>query len=402
VSERSATRGLPGLRGGFAGGCIAGLAVSWNLTNTGAIASVLAAHYHAGLVVVGLLASIAFAAEFVVMIPGGRTIDRYGARNVALVSIAISALGNALLLVLPGIGAALVLRFTIGFGVGAGFVAGSVWIASEARGRTALGQGMYGGIALAGAGLATGAVPLLEGPLGWRASYWSGLAVSLVALALAAGCSGGDGHGGQHETTPLRALLGSLATARLGLMHTASFALSVVVGNWVVTLLTRNLGMSLGAAGVVGALTLLLGVVGRPLGGLAARQLAVSSRVLLVVALGAGAAATAVLAVSGSIALDVAAACVLGLATGLPFGTIVAAATTAFPHAPGEAIGAVNLYAVSSIIIATPLVGLSFSFGNDGQAGFVALAVLAALAIAVVPRDIMQLSRAAAAAQAAS
>jgi hypothetical protein len=160
--------------------------------------------------------------------------------------------------------------------------------------------------------------------------------------------------------------------------------------------------MSLGAAGVVGALTLLLGVVGRPLGGLAARQLAVSSRVLLVVALGAGAAATAVLAVSGSIALDVAAACVLGLATGLPFGTIVAAATTAFPHAPGEAIGAVNLYAVSSIIIATPLVGLSFSFGNDGQAGFVALAVLAALAIAVVPRDIMQLSRAAAAAQAAS
>ena len=68
----------------------------------------------------------------------------------------------------------------------------------------------------------------------------------------------------------------------------------------------------------------------------------------------------------------------LGLATGLPFGAIVRCRDDGFPAAPGEAIGAVNLYAVTSIIIATPLVGLSFTFGGDGQVGFVALAVLAA------------------------
>ncbi|MEO9175444.1 MAG: MFS transporter, partial [Gaiellales bacterium] len=260
-------------RGAYAGGCIAGLAVSWNLTNTGAIAGVLATHYGSGLVVVGLLTSIAFAAEFVVMIPGGRAIDRYGARRVALASIALSALANALLLVVPGIAGALFLRWLIGFGVGAGFVAGSVWIASDARGRTPLGQGLYGGIALAGAGIATGVVPLLEGALGWKAPYVSGLVVSLVALALAAACRGGVGHGGRHAATPLRELLGSWSTAQLGIVHSASFALSVVVGNWIVTLLTRNLGMSLGAAGAIGALTLLLGVVGRPLGGIAARRL---------------------------------------------------------------------------------------------------------------------------------
>jgi MFS family permease len=360
--------------------------VSWNLTNTGAIATVLAAHYDTGLVVVGLLTSIAFAAEFVVMIPGGRAIDRYGARRVALASIALSVLANGLLLLVPGIAAALVLRWLIGFGVGAGFVAGSVWIASDPRGRTALGQGLYGGIALAGAGLATGCVPLLDDALGWRASYVSGLVVSAVALVLAAACRGEAGHGGEHVSPPLRRLLGSPATARLGVMHTASFALSVVVGNWIVTLLTRNLGMSLGAAGAVGALTLLLGVIGRPLGGIAARRLGGRTYTLIAGALIAGAGATLVLAVSGSVTLDVAAACVLGLATGLPFGAIVAAATTAFPAAPGEAIGAVNLYAVTSIIIATPLVGLSFTFGGDGQIGFVVLAVLAALALAVVPR----------------
>lgn len=363
--------------------------MSWNLTNTGAIASVLAAHYDTGLVVVGLLTSIAFAAEFVVMIPGGRAIDRYGARRVALASIGLSVLANGLLLLVPGIAAALVLRWLIGFGVGAGFVAGSVWIASEPRGRTALGQGLYGGIALAGAGLATGCVPLLEDALDWKASYVSGLIVSAVALVLAAACRGEAGHGGEHASPPLRELLGSPATARLGTMHTASFALSVVVGNWIVTLLTRNLDMSLGAAGAIGALTLLLGVIGRPLGGIAARRLE-RTYALIAGALIAGAAATLVLAISGSVVLDVAAACVLGLATGLPFGAIVAAATTAFPEAPGEAIGAVNLYAVTSIIIATPLVGLSFTFGGDGQIGFVALAVVAAVAVVAVPRDLLK------------
>ena len=191
--ERTASKGplRPAwVRGGFAGGCIAGLSVSWNLTNTGAIASVLASHYDSGLVVVGLLTSIAFAAEFVVMIPGGRAIDRYGARRVALASIALSALGNALLLIVPGIAAALVLRWLIGFGVGAGFVAGSVWIASDARGRTALGQGLYGGVALAGAGLATGCRPVargcvrLEGPVRVRSRRLP------AALCLAATCRG--------------------------------------------------------------------------------------------------------------------------------------------------------------------------------------------------------------------
>jgi DHA1 family bicyclomycin/chloramphenicol resistance-like MFS transporter len=373
-------------RTALAGGCLAGFAVSWNLTNTGAIATQLSHHYGTGLVAVGLLTSIAFLAEFLVMIPGGRAIDRWGARDVALASIALCAVGNALLLAVPGIGAALALRWLIGFGVGAGFVAGSVWLTSDPRGRTPLGQGLYGGIALAGAGVATGAVPLLEGSLGWRASYETGLAVSLAGLALAAACAGGRGHGEQRETTPLRTLVANRTIARLGALHTASFAFSIIAGNWIVTLLTRHTGLSTGAAGAVGALTLLLGVVGRPLGGWAARRHPDRAYGVLVGSLLAVAASVAVLAVSGSVALSAVAAATLGLASGIPFGAVVDAAATAFPRAPGEAIGAFNLYAVTAVIAGTPLVGLTFSLSGDGRVGFAALAVLAALATTAIPR----------------
>jgi MFS family permease len=370
----------------FRGGCLAGAAVSWNLTNTGAIAQVLGRHYHTGLVAIGLLTSIAFAAEFIVMVPGGRAIDRLGARRVALASIAVCAAGNALLLVVPGIGGALFLRWLIGFGVGAGFVAGSVWIAEDARGRTPLGQGLYGGFSLAGAGAATGVVPLLETLLGWRSSYVTGLAVAVLALAAASVCAGAAGHGGSHAPTTLRALLGSRTIARLGVLHAASFAVAVVVGNWIVTLLTRRLGISYGEAGLLGALTLLLGIVGRPLGGFVARRSPQHGTAVVAAALLGCAAATAALAVSHSVAVDAVAAVLLGLASGLPFGIIVARAAQSFPDSLGEAIGAFNLYAVTSIVIAMPLVGLTFSNHRTGTAGLLAVAAFAVVSVAATRR----------------
>src|SRR5205814_814002 len=59
---------------------------------------------------------------------------------------------------------------------------------------------------------------------------------------------------------------------RLAVLYGASLGLSLVVGNWVVELLQRNGGVAKGTAGAVGALTLLLGVVTRPLGGWILRE----------------------------------------------------------------------------------------------------------------------------------
>jgi MFS family permease len=372
--------------GAFVGGSTAGFALSWNLTNTGAIAPVLARHYDVSLVTVGLLTSIAFLAEFAIMIPGGRAIDRWGARRVAIVSLMFCVLGNALLLVLPGIYAALFLRWLLGFGVGAGFVAGSIWITEDPRGRSALGQGLFGGVSLAGAGIALAVVPALKSTLLWQSSYWTGLIVAAAALALAFVSVGAVRQAGDHETTPLRHLIQHPLIARLGAIHSASFAFSVIAGNWVVTLLTRHLGLSYGGAGLAGGLTLVLGIVGRPLGGWTVRRFPERTYAVIVSSLALGGLATLALALSSSLALDIFAAAMLGLASGVPFGACVNAAARTFPRAPGEAVGAMNLYAVTAIIVGTPLVGATFSLPGAGRIGFATLAVLTVGAIAGVPR----------------
>jgi MFS family permease len=372
--------------GAFVGGSIAGFALSWNLTNTGAIAPVLARHYDVGLVVIGLLTSIAFLAEFAIMIPGGRAIDRWGARRVAIASLLLCLVGNALLLVLPGIYAALFLRWLLGFGVGAGFVAGSIWITEDPRGRSALGQGLFGGVSLAGAGIALAVVPAVKSTLGWQSSYWTGLIVAAAALALVFASVGAVRLAGDHQTTPLRHLIQHPLIARLGAIHSASFAFSVIVGNWVVTLLTRHLDLSYGSAGLAGGLTLVLGIIGRPLGGWTVKRFPERTYAVIVSSLALGGLAMLALALSNALALDILAAAMLGFASGVPFGACVNAAARTFPGSPGEAVGAMNLYAVTAIIVGTPLVGATFSLPGAGRIGFATLAVLTVAAIASVPR----------------
>jgi MFS family permease len=386
VAESGLHEKRTGVRvGAFVGGSTAGFALSWNLTNTGAIAPVLARHYDVGLVTVGLLTSIAFLAEFAIMIPGGRAIDRWGARRVAIVALMLCLVGNALLLVLPGIYAALFLRWLLGFGVGAGFVAGSIWITEDPRGRSALGQGLFGGISLAGAGIALAVVPALKSALRWQSSFWTGLVVAAAALALAFVSVGAVRRAEDHEVTPLRRLIAHPLIARLGVIHSASFAFSVIAGNWVVTLLTRHLGLSYSGAGLAGGLTLVLGIVGRPLGGWTVRRFPELTYALIVGSLVLGGLATLALALSSSLTLDVLAAAVLGLASGVPFGACVNAAARTFPRTPGEAVGAMNLYAVTAIILGTPLVGATFSLPGAGRIGFASLAVLTVASVACVP-----------------
>jgi MFS family permease len=106
---------------------------------------------------------------------------------------------------------------------------------------------------------------------------------------------------------------------------------------------------------------------------------------LIVGSLVLGGLATLALALSSSLTLDVLAAAVLGLASGVPFGACVNAAARTFPRTPGEAVGAMNLYAVTAIILGTPLVGATFSLPGAGRIGFASLAVLTVASVACVP-----------------
>jgi predicted MFS family arabinose efflux permease len=369
-------------------GCTVGLGVSWNIANTGAVAETLARHYGVGLGAVGLLTSMVFFAEIAVMIPGGRAIDRWGARRAGLVALAACVAGNVLAAAVTGLAAALAARFVIGLGVGLGFVAGSVYVQSARRVSGAAAQGVYGGISLAGGGLALAIVPALEGWIGWSSPYVSGAVAAALAIGLV--CLGPPTAGGAAGGAPprVRALLTDRRLVRLGVLHSATFGFSVVLGTWVVTLLERNAGYGSAAAGAAGALVLVMGVVARPLGGWLAGGSRQATARLIATSAVLGATGGAVLASGGPAPVLVLATAAVGLAAGLPFGPVFTAAARSLPGNPGAAVGAMNLYAVVTIVLGAPLLGLAFSLPGDGRIGFAAVALLWAIAGAATGRGI--------------
>ena len=158
-----------------------GAAVTWNISNVGAIASVMGASYGVSLAAVGLLTTGLFATHLAVQIPGGRLIDRVGARGIGLASLAVVAAANGLALLDSSLELGLAARVVMGIGTGAGFVAGIDLVRSGKGGP--FWQGAYGGATMAAGGLALMVVPQLVGSLGWRAPYWTGLVLALARRA---------------------------------------------------------------------------------------------------------------------------------------------------------------------------------------------------------------------------
>jgi MFS family permease len=367
-------------------GCLIGLAIGWNIANVGPVASLLAHHYGVSLAVVGVFTTVLFFAELAVMVPGGWAIDRYGAKQAGLLAIGLSLLANAALLLPTSAVPALAFRVVAGVGVGLGFLAGAIYAQSSARApeAQALAGGIYGGSSLGGGGVALVIVPQLVSPLGWRAPYLSGVVVAALCIPFVLAAPATPGHGGSAERPRLAALMADRQLARLGAISTVSFGISVILGNWVVTLLERHDGFGAGRAGAIGSLILLMGIVGRPAGGILVRAHPHLTRPLLAASFVAGSLGTVVLFVAPGTAGDVAAAALIGAAAGIPFGFTISAATRARPHAAGAAVGAMNIYPVLAIVCGAPLVGLTFSLTGRGRIGFAVVAALWSSAILVL------------------
>jgi NNP family nitrate/nitrite transporter-like MFS transporter len=172
---------------------------------------------------------------------------------------------------------------------------------------------------------------------------------------------------------------------RLAVLYAASLGLSIIVGNWVVTLLHRHGGLSKSAAGLVGALTLVLGVATRPLGGWILHERPRWVRTAVAASLVAGALGTVALAVSRPVGLAVLGAALIGLAAGIPFAPSFTGAALTRPDAPAAAVGFVNGAAAFVTLVGTPLVGLTFSIPGDGRLGFAILAGCWLVALALLP-----------------
>ncbi len=356
-----------------AGGSAVGFAAGWNIADTGAVADELGVSYGVGLGVVGLFTAVLFGVHLLMQLPAGRLSDRLGAARVCAAGLAVMALCNAVALIAPEPGLVLAARALMGVGTALGFIGGSDFV--RATGGTPFAQGLYGGLATAGGGVALAVVPTLEPALGWRAPFVTAIAVAVVAAVLLA-VAPHPAHmpRGAADRTSVRALARDRQLLRLATVFAASFGLSVVIGNWVVTLLERETSLSGGAAGAIGALTLVLGVVSRPLGGWILYQRPQMMHAAVVAAALVGAAGTLALA-TGSAALAVAGACAIGLAAGISFAPAFTGAARLHPGAPATAVGFVNGMGAFTILVGTALVGAAFSAGAETWA-FVALAVL--------------------------
>jgi MFS family permease len=358
-----------------------GVAAGWNIAVLGAVATRLADAYGIGLTTIGLFVTVQFAVHMAMQVPGGRAADRFGAKSSSLVGLGLIAAGNAVALPAPVASLGFLGRVVVGVGTGLAFIGGSDYV--RARDASGFLQGLYGGGSILAPGAALVVVPLLADVVGWRAPYLATIALA-GACALLLALAPAVGRAGRHAGEALAA--GVVRDRRLYpfcVVHAMSFGYSVVVGNWVVTLLEHH-GHSKSVASLVGSLTLLLGFFTRIAGGLIlgrpyAHRLIASSLVL-------GGAGAILLALPLPLWALLVVAAMLGLAAGLPFAAAFTGAAQARPDAPGAAVGFVNACAALVIVVGTPLVGLTFSLPGDGRIGFAVLGAAAALAALATPR----------------
>lgn len=364
------------------GGCAVIFAIAWNFTNIGPVADLEAHAYGVSLTIVGLFPTLVVLGHTIANIPAGRVIDRIGSLPAMAGGLLLLAALNVALLTTPSPALSLVCHLAFGIGTGAAFVGSSDYVRTMSG--SAVAQGFIGGAAVGGSGVAVGIVPQLDGWLGWRAPYWSGLAVVGLGLLILAASPRPPAHV-PRPRVDLRSVLADARLYRLGLLHAASMGFSLVVGVWVVVFLTRQTDMSRQLAGAVGELILVLGFVTRPYGGWLLRHRPRLVRRALQGGFVAGGVAVAVLAATPSLPVIVVAAAVAGLAAGLPFGPALHAGSVLRSDAPAAAVGLVNMCGNIVFLAGTPLVGLAFSVRHGGVVAFALIAGLWAAAALAVP-----------------
>jgi MFS transporter, NNP family, nitrate/nitrite transporter len=362
-------------------GCIVAFAYSANYTNHAPLAPALMREFGFNQALAGFLTTGIFATHAGMQIPGGHLVDRLGSKRVLLFALAWVALGNIGMAFADAYWQLLLCKIFTGMGTGVCFVGGARYVHEAAAGpRLHTAQGFFGGSIQLGAGFVILAVPRLYLLAGWRATFLvsAGMALTAAVIWLTAAPA----------APPSAALPGRWREMLLapqlwllGLTQMATFSISLVVGSWVVVMLTKVLHVPATRAGLIGSLVLLLGIVSRPLGGALRRHIGIRPLFvgsLLMIALGC------FVFVFPSISFGPAlmAVVLIGIGCGLPYAAMFSRAAALFPGRAAAAMGLVNMVGILMILGGAPLVGHLADLTGTFRASFVALGGFALLVCA--------------------
>ena len=365
-------------------GCIVAFAYSANYTNHAPLAPALMREFSFNQALAGFLTTGIFATHAAMQIPGGHLVDRLGAKRVLFCALGWVTLGNLAIAFAGAYWQLLACKIFTGMGTGVCFVGGARYVHAAAKGpRLNFAQGLFGGSVQLGAGFVILAVPRLYLLAGWRATFLVSAGMALTAaiiwLAAAPNVSSGAAPPGRFGEMLLAPQLWLL-----GLVQMATFGLSLVVGSWVVVILTKVLKVPATQAGLIGSLVLLLGIVSRPLGGILRRHMGIRALFigsLLMIALGC----FAFVPSSISLAIALTAVVLIGIGVGLPYAAMFSRAGALFPGRAGAAMGLVNMLGILMILGGAPLVGHLADLSGTFRASFIVLGGFSLAVCAAVP-----------------
>ena len=365
-------------------GCIVGFAYSANYTNHAPLALALMRQFSFNQALAGFLTTGIFATHAAMQIPGGHLVDRLGAKRMLFFALVWVTLGNLAIAFAGAYWQLLACKIFTGIGTGVCFVGGARYVHAAAKGpRLNFAQGLFGGSVQLGAGFVILAVPRLYLLAGWRAAFLvsagMALAAALIWLAAAPKVSPGAAPPGRFGEMLLAPQLWLL-----GVVQMATFGLSLVVGSWVVVILTKVLRVPTTQAGLIGSLVLLLGIASRPLGGILRRHMGIRPLFigsLLMIALGCFAFVPA----SISLGIALAAVVLIGIGVGLPYAAMFSRAGALFPGRAGAAMGLVNMLGIIMILGGAPLVGHLADLSGTFRASFIVLGGFSLAVCAAVP-----------------
>jgi MFS family permease len=366
-------------------GCIVAFAYSANYTNHAPLAPALMREFGFNNALAGFLTTGIFATHAGMQIPGGYIVDRLGSKRVLLFALIWVALGNLGMAFAGAYWQLLFFKIFTGMGTGVCFVGGARYIHEATAGpRLHVAQGFFGGSIQMGAGFVILVEPRLYLLLhGWRSTFLVCGAMALTAAIVWLAASptvefGARPPGRFHE------MLLAPQLWFLGLMQMATFGISVVVGSWVVIVLTKVMKVPATRAGLIGSLVLLLGIVSRPLGGFLRRHMGIRPLFvgsLLMVALGC----FLFLPSAISLATALSGVVLVGIGIGLPYAAMFSRAGALFPGRAAAAMGLVNMLGILMILGGAPLVGHLADLTGSFKTSFAVLAGFSLATCAVVP-----------------